>query len=136
MTFTKHIGTVSLNITVKTSVLKLPKTAMGKSRSLTLDQRHRVLGMLEGGMSVTAAARQIGVHHSSVSHLRSPYEAIGLLKDRRRTSRLQKMSAAEDCYIVMTSRWNRFKSARKVANQLWAATRTRVSTQTICPCLY
>ena len=57
---------------VKKSVLKLPKKmAMGKSRSLTLDQRHRVLWMLEGGMSVTAAARQIRVHHSTVSRLRS-----------------------------------------------------------------
>ena len=56
---------------------------MGKSRSLTLDQRHRVLGMLEGGMLVTAAARQIGVHHSTVSRLQFRYEAIGLLKDRR-----------------------------------------------------
>ena len=63
---------------------------MGKSRSLTLDQRHRVLGMLEGGMLVTAAARQIGVHHSTVSRLRSRYEAIGLLKDCRQTGRLRK----------------------------------------------
>ena len=81
---------------------------MGKSRSLTLDQRHRVLGMLEGGMLVTAAARQIGVHHSIVSRLRSRYEAIWSLKDCRRTGRPRKTSAAEDRYIIMTSRRNRF----------------------------
>ena len=104
---------------------------MGKSRSLTLDQRHRVLGMLEGRMLVTAAARQIGVHHSTVSRLRSRYEAIGSLKDYRRTGRPRKTSAAEDRYIIMTSRRNHFMSARKVANQLRAATGTRVSVQTI-----
>ena len=42
---------------------------MGRRRSLTLDQRNRVQGMLEAGMSVTAVARQIGVHHSTVSRL-------------------------------------------------------------------
>ena len=109
---------------------------MGKSRSLTLDQRPRVLGMLEGGMSVTAAARQIGVHHSTVSRLRSRYEAVGSLKDRCRTSRPQKTSAEEDPYIVMTSHRTHFMSARKVANQLRATTRTRVSAQTIRQRLY
>ena len=109
---------------------------MGKSRSLTLDQRRRVLGMMEGRKSVTAAARHIGVYHSTVSRLWSRYEAIGSLKDRRRTGRPRKTSAAEDCYIVMTSRRNRFMSARKVATRLRAATRTRVSAQTIRRRLY
>ena len=92
--------------------------------------------MLEGGMLVTAAARQIGVHHSTVSRLQSRYEAIGSLKDRRRTGRPRKTSAAEDRYIIMTSRRNRFMSARKVVNQLRAATGTRVSAQTIRRRLY
>ena len=76
---------------------------MGKSRSLTLDQRHRVLGMLEGRMSVTAATRLIRVHNSTVSRLRSWYKAIGSLKDRCRPGRPRKTSAAEDRYIVMMS---------------------------------
>ena len=87
-------------------------------------------------MLVTAAARQIGVHHSTVSRLRSRYEAIGSLKDRCRTGRLRKTSAAEDRYIIMMSRWNCFMSVRKVTNQLRAATGTRVSAQTIRRRLY
>ena len=92
--------------------------------------------MLEGGMPVTAAMRQIGVHHSTFSHLQSQFEAVGSLKDRHRTGRPRKTSAAEDRYIVMTSCWNCFMSARKVADQLRAATRTRISAQTVRRLLY
>ena len=54
---------------------------MGRHRSLKLDQRYRVQGMLEAEMSVTAVARQIGVHHSTVSQLWSRWVATGSLRD-------------------------------------------------------
>lgn len=104
---------------------------MGRSRSLTLEQRNRVQGMLEAGMSVTAAARRIGVHHSTVSRLKSRLVATGSLRDRQRSGRPRVTTAADDRYILLTSRRNRFMTAKKIANQLQAATRTRVSDQTI-----
>ena len=58
---------------------------MGRRRSLTRDQRNRVQGMLEAEMYVTAVARQIGVHHSTVSRLWSRWGATGSLRDRRRS---------------------------------------------------
>ena len=79
---------------------------MGRRRSLTLDQRNRVQGMLEAGMSVTAVARQIGVHHSTVSRLLSRWVATGSLRDQRRSGRPRITTAAEDWYIVLTSRRN------------------------------
>ena len=104
---------------------------MGRRRSLTLDQRNRVQGMLEAEMFVTAVARQIGVHHSTVSRLWSRWEAIGSLRDRRRSGRPRATTAAHDRYIVLTSHRNRFMTAKKIASQLQAATRTRASDQTI-----
>ena len=87
--------------------------------------------MLEAGMSVTAVARQIGVHHSTVSRLWSRWVATGSHRDRRRSGRPRITTAAQDRDIVLTSHRNQFMTAKKIASQLQAATRTRASDQTI-----
>jgi len=63
---------------------------MGRNRSMALEQRNRALGMHEAGMAVTHVARNIGVSHSTISRLRTKFNATGLLKDRPRTGRLGK----------------------------------------------
>ena len=53
---------------------------MGKNRSMTLEQRYQALGMLEAVMAVTNVARNIGVSHSTISRLRTKFNATGSLK--------------------------------------------------------
>ena len=50
---------------------------------MTLEQRIRALGMLEAGMAMTHVARNIGVSHSTISGLRTKFNATGLLKTAR-----------------------------------------------------
>ena len=104
---------------------------MGRSRTLTLDQRNRVRGKLEAGVSVTEVARRIRVHQSTISRLKSRLAATGSLRDRRRSGRPRITTPAEDRYIVLTSRRNRFMTAEKISSQFQVATRTRASGQTI-----
>ena len=104
---------------------------MGRCRSLKLDQRNRVQGMLETEMYVTAVAHQIGVQHSTVSQLWSRWEATGSLQDRQRSGRPRVLTAAQDQYIVLMSRKNGFIAAKKIASQHHVATRTRASDKTI-----
>lgn len=44
---------------------------MGKKRNLTLDKRQEVPGMIDAEMTVTAVARQIVVHHNTISRLKA-----------------------------------------------------------------
>ena len=53
---------------------------MGKNRSMTLEQRNRALSMLETVMAVTNVTRNIGVSHSTISRLRTKFNATGSLK--------------------------------------------------------
>jgi len=73
---------------------------MGKNRSMTLEQRYRSLSMLEAGMAVTHAPRNIGVSHCTISRLWTNINAPWSLKDRPRTSRPRKTTANEDRYIT------------------------------------
>ena len=47
---------------------------------MPLEQRFRVLGMLEAVMAVTKVARNIGVCHSTILRLQTKFNATGSLK--------------------------------------------------------
>ena len=81
---------------------------MGKNRSMTLEQRNRVLGMLEAGMALTHVARNIDVSHCTISRLRTKFNATGSLKNRPLTGWPRKSTANEDHYMTLISRCNRF----------------------------
>jgi len=66
--------------------------------------------MLEAGMAVAHVARNIGVSHCTISHLRTKFNATESLKDRPLTGRPRKSTANEDRYITLISRRNLFIS--------------------------
>jgi len=66
--------------------------------------------MLEAGMAVAHVARNIGVSHCTILHLRTKFNATGSLNDRPLTGRPRKSTANEDRYITLFSRRNLFIS--------------------------
>jgi len=93
---------------------------------MTLEQHIRALGMLEAGMAMTHVARNIGVSHSTISRLRTKFNATGSLKDRPCTGRPRKTTAYEDRFITLTSRRNRFGSSQRITDQFYTTPRTIV----------
>ena len=79
---------------------------------MTLRQRNRALGMLNTGKAHVAP--NIGVSHSTISRLRTKFNATGSLKDRPHTGLPRKTTANEDCYITLTSHGNRFASSQRI----------------------
>ena len=98
---------------------------------MSLERRQRALGMLVAGMRIKDVARQFGVNSSTISRLRSRYQATGEFRDRQRTGRPRKTTLSQDRYLVLTSRRNRFMSAPKLASRHYNMFRTRLSSQTV-----
>lgn len=104
---------------------------MGRRRAMPENQRNVAIGMLNGGVSVRDVARHFGVCPSTISRLKSRFNATGSVADRQRSGRPRKTSQHEDRYVKITSRRNRFMSAPKLASRLYTTTGTRVTAQTI-----
>lgn len=104
---------------------------MGRRPAMPRDERRHMVGMLDAGMSVTEVAYRFGVHPSTVSRLKTRYQATGYVSDRPRSGRPKKTSQRKGRFIVVTSRRNRFMSAPKIARQLRNATGVRISGQTV-----
>ena len=104
---------------------------MGRGKSLTLERRHEALGMLQTGMHINAVARAVGVSHSTISRLQARFLQTGQLQDRPRFGAPKKTTHHQDRYTAVTSRRNRFYSARKLFDQLFVNTGKRVSVLTI-----
>jgi len=86
--------------------------------------------MFHGGMQAKAVAEHFGVAASTISRLKGRFNETRRVQDRPRSGRPKKTSAANDRYIVVTSRRNRFLSAYTLKEQFHAMSGIRVSTQT------
>ena len=67
----KRTGSLSLYHLHQKTVKNAEINADGKKRNLTLDKRQEVPGMIDAEMTVTAVARQIVVHHNTISRLKA-----------------------------------------------------------------
>ena len=104
---------------------------MGRAPGMTLGRRQMAIGMLNADMTAREVARQFNVRESTISCLKTRYQLTGDVKDMPRSGRPRKTSLAEDRYIVVTSRRNRFMSSRRSANHVRNATGTRVCDRTV-----
>jgi len=64
--------------------------------------------MLHGGMQAKAVAAHFGVAASTISRLKRCFNETERVQDRPRSGRSKKTSAADDRYIVVTSRRESF----------------------------
>lgn len=103
---------------------------MGRRPGLSLDNRNIALGLLEAGTRVADVARRFGVHERTIFRLQARFRQTGNVKDRPRSGRPRITTPREDRYVVTSSRRHRFMPARKLVNQLRAATGTRISVYT------
>jgi len=87
--------------------------------------------MLHGGMQAKDVAAHFGVAASTISRHKGRLNETGYVQDRPRSGIPKKTSAADDRYIVVTSRRNSFMSAPKLTEQFQVTSGIRVSTQTI-----
>ena len=63
------------------------------------NDRHRAIGMLEGGMSVNAVAITFGVHRSTIWRLSERPRATGSVLNRPRSGRPKALTAREERYL-------------------------------------
>ena len=104
---------------------------MGRRPAMSSEQSNKAIGMFRGGMGVRAFGLHFGVSASTISRLRDRFEHTGSVKDRPRSDRHRKTTDVEDRYIRVTSRRNRFMSAPKLADHLYATSHVRMTPQTI-----
>lgn len=115
----------------KLTALKIEHLTMGRVPGMTLDRRQMAIGMLNAGVTAREVARQFNVNESTISRLKTRYQLTGNVKDMPRSGRPRKTTLAEDRYIVVTSRRNRFMCSRRLAESVRNATGTRVCDRTV-----
>ena len=103
------------------------KQGMGRRRKMPENDRHRAIGMLEGGMSVNAVAISFGVHRSTIWRLSERPRATGSVLNRPRSGRPKALTAREERYLRLMSRRDRFLPATRLADRLRTAAEVRVS---------
>lgn len=89
------------------NVLNMPR--------LNNDNRNRILGLLDAGMSQVDVARRFHVARSTVVRLLRRYRQTGSVSDRRRTGSPRVTSRRQDVYIRQRHLRNRFLTAQSTA---------------------
>ena len=78
---------------------------------LTENERLRIIGMLEAGMTQNDIAQRFNVHRNTIQSLARRYRQYGTTRDRPRSGRPRVTSHQQDNYIRLTHLRNRFQTA-------------------------
>ncbi|GFS59236.1 transposable element Tcb1 transposase [Trichonephila clavipes] len=82
-------------------------------RHLDAFTRGRIIGKLEEGRSVTSVAAEFGIAHSIVSRLCRQFQTTGTAIRGFSSGRPRGTTSADDRYIVLHARRNRWQTAEK-----------------------
>ena len=74
---------------------------------LTNLQRALLIGQIQNGATLTAAARRFGVHKSTASRLLAKFNDTGDVRDRHRSGRFRVTTRQEDNFVTATAARNR-----------------------------
>ena len=80
-------------------------------------QRHRAVGMVDGGLSFSKVARRMGCSHQTMMKLAERNATTGSESDRQRPGRQKVTSQRQDQNIVLSHLRNRFRTAVKTAQE-------------------
>ena len=80
-------------------------------------QRHRAVGMVEGGLSFRKVARRIDCSHQTIMKLVERNANTGSVSDRQRPGRQKVMSRRQDQNIVLAILPGRFRTSVKTAQE-------------------
>ena len=98
---------------------------------LRREESLRALGMLQAGVSLSAAARQFRCNVSTISRLRSRYQATGSAEDRPRRGRQRVTTPAQDMQMVRQHLQDRFRPATRTAAGTPGRNQPRISPSTV-----
>ena len=85
---------------------------------LSEGERCRIVGMLQGGASVSATARHFGVTRTTVRLWNQRYEATGMVADLQRSGRPRVTTPQQDRFIVVRHLRNRFQPSTVTARTI------------------
>lgn len=104
---------------------------MGKGKSLSIETRSAVIVLNNEGYSERDIARKLGISPKGVHYTLVRYRKTGSLSDRKRSGRPKVTSAAEDRFIVTTSKRNRRLTAPDITRELNKTRNKKVSISTV-----
>ncbi|GFW84867.1 integrase catalytic domain-containing protein [Trichonephila clavipes] len=91
----------------------------------------RIIGKIEKGRKITDVARAFDIAHSVVSRLWKSFKTTGMCSRRHWGGCVRSTTPAEDRYIVLSAKGNRYTTAQQVANQILAASGKQISRKTV-----
>ncbi|GFT56719.1 transposable element Tcb2 transposase [Trichonephila clavipes] len=100
-------------------------------RHLEAFTRGRIIGKLEEGRSVTSVAAEFGIAHSIVSRLWRQFQTTGTAIRGFSSGHPRGTTPADDRYIVLQARRNRWQTAGKIARHTTQATGRPISRFTV-----
>ncbi|GFX12822.1 transposable element Tcb2 transposase [Trichonephila clavipes] len=93
--------------------------------------RGRIIGKLEEGRSVTSVAAEFGIAHSIVSRLWRQFQTTGTAIRGFSSGHPRGTTAADDRYIVLQTRRNRWQTAGEIARHTTQVTGRPISRFTV-----
>ena len=79
--------------------------------------RHRALGMVEGGLSYRQVAERMGCSLTMIARLVDRHNATGSVDDRQRPGRERVTTRQQDRYIVLSHLRDRFRTSVETAQE-------------------
>ena len=79
--------------------------------------RHRALGMVEGGLSYRQVAKRMGCLHTTIARLVERHNAMGSVDDRQRPGHERVTTRQQDRYIVLSHLRDRFRTSVETAQE-------------------
>lgn len=98
---------------------------------LTREERHRALGMLEGGLSQSQVARRLGCNQCTIARLIQRNHATGSVDDRQRPGRERVTTERQDRQIQNLHLRDRFRTASRTARETPGRNNPRISSPTV-----
>ncbi|GFX01228.1 transposable element Tcb1 transposase [Trichonephila clavipes] len=100
-------------------------------RHLDAFTRGRIIGKLEEGRSVTSVAAEFGIAHSIVSRLWRQLQTTGTAIRGFSSGRPRGATPADDRYVILQARRNRWQTAGEIARHTTQATGRPISRFTV-----
>ncbi|GFW97124.1 transposable element Tcb1 transposase [Trichonephila clavipes] len=104
---------------------------MAKRKHLDDFLRGRIIGRLECGRTQLEVSEELGITQSVISRLWQQFQDDGHVSRCYSTGRPRDTTPNEDRYLAVTAKRNRWSTASDLSRQLFSATGTTVSRQTV-----
>lgn len=99
---------------------------------LTPEEKSRIVGLSEGGLSAREISRRIGRHSTTVDRvLKKNLENPGSYERKKGSGSKKKTSVSQDRYILRMSLCDRFKTATEIRRDLEENANVQISVETV-----